>query len=352
MRRGTIFIFVFILVAGGIIALTQLFRSQPALEIIVAVDPLAERWVREAAIAFNAQGETVGVSRRVRVTVQVMGDMGVFGGQSGWRAENHPDGWIPAWGGLFLSPSVGAGLTARQISPSLARTTLVWMSPASADDRVAEPTWDAVQVAARADENLAFPSAATSVQGFATLISGVAEFKLASPLTDVMLTGTDSRAYLTPMINAVPSYATVGADSALTMSGPTGATYAAGMATESQWLSQLNTLSAKTPRFGYPAAPVIFDFPAYLLDSVNQTEDDRAGVQAFAAYLALPAQQTSAMNFGLRPAQSEPAVEQALFARGAQYGIVPVLSSARAVTLPQNTTSVKSFITWASGLQR
>ena len=352
MRRGTVFILVFILVAGGIIALTQLFRAQPALEIIVAVDPLAERWVREAAIAFNAQGETVGVSRRVRVTVQTLGDMNVFAGQSNWRAENHPDGWIPAWSALLTSPSVGAGITARQLAPSLARTTLVWMSPTSAADRVPEVTWAGVQAAARANEDLAFPSAATSVQGFAILISGITEFKSASALTDVMLTGTDGRAYLTPIINAVPNYATVGPDPALIMSGTLGSTYAAGMATESQWLSQLTTLSAKNPRFGYPAAPVIFDFPAYLLDSVTQTEDERAAVQAFATFLSANAQQASAMDFGLRPASSEPSTDQPLFGRGAQYGIIPSLSSLRAVSLPQNNTSVRSFITWASGLQR
>jgi len=352
MRRGTIFIFVFILAAGGIIALTQLFRAQPALEIIVTVDPLAERWVRDAAATFNAKGETVGVSRRVRVTVQTMGDMTVFAGQSNWRAEDHPDGWIPAWSALFPSPSVGAGITSRRIVPSLARTTLVWMSPSSAESRISEVSWSGMQAAVRKGEKLAFPLASTSVQGFATLISGMAEFQANSTLTDATLSGTDGRNYLTPIINAVQNYATVGPDPALIMSGTLGSTYAAGMATESQWLLQLTTLASKNPRFGYPDAPVIFDFPIYLLDSVNQTDDERAAVEAFANFLAENAQQASAMTYGLRPANTEPATDQALFERGAQYGIIPVLSAVNAVNLPPNSTSIRSFITWASGLQR
>lgn len=351
MRRGTIFILVFILAAAGIIALTQLFRAQPALEIIVAVDPLVERWARDAATAFNAQGETVGVSRRVRVTVQTISDMTVFAAQNGWRQELHPDGWIPAWGVLFPSPVVGAGITARQLAPSVARTTLVWMSPDSAEGQVAEVSWLGVLEAVESGENIAFPSAATSVQGLATLISGLSDFNDVSVLTDAMLTANDGRNYLTPIINAVPNYATVGPDPALTLAGPLGATYIAGMATESQWLNQLTTLVAKNPRFAYPESPVIFDFPVYLLDSIAQTDDERAGVQAFAAFLASNEQQANAMDFGLRPASSEPTADQPLFARGSQYGILPQLLPTRAVELPQ-VNSVRSFVTWASNLQR
>lgn len=351
MRRGTIFILVFIVLAGGIIALTQLFRSQPALEVVIAVDPLAERWVREAATAFNAQNQTVGVSRRVRVTVQITGDMTVFNSQSDWRAENHPDGWIPAWGALFPSPVVGAGITPRQLAPSLARTTLVWMSPASATDRLPEVSWDGIQNAAREGEDVAFPLADGSVQGFAVLISGASDFADNNALTDSDL-GNEVRTYLEPVVRAVPNFNTIGPDVASFLSGPQGSSFVAGMATESQWLTQLTTLAGKNPRFSYPEFPVIFDFPLYLLDSIQQTDDEREAIQAFATFLSGNAQQASAMTFGLRPASTEPTADQPLFARGAAYGILPQLLSTRSVTLPQNIATLRSFITWFNQTKR
>ncbi len=351
MRRGTVFIVIFALLAGAIVALTQVFRAQPALEVTVAVDPLAERWIRDAAASFNARGETVGVGRRVRVVVVAIGDMTVFNGQAGWRAEQHPDGWIPAWSALFSGGSVGAGVTARPLSGSLARTTLVWMSP-QASTAVDAVTWDGVRAAVtQGNHRIALP-AVTSVQGFAGLMSGVAHYHGRNEL-DAADFGDDVRAYLEPLVRAVPAYATVGPDPALAMSGPTGSTYVAGLATESQWLEQMAVLAAKQPRLGYPDSLVILDFPFYLLDSPNQTDDERAGVQAFAAYLNTPDQQANAMTFGLRPATSEPPAEHPVFARGAAYGAAPALSALRAVDLPAGgQSSIQSFIRWAGGLQR
>lgn len=349
MRRGTIFILVFIILAGGIIAITQLFRAQPALEIIIAVDPLAERWVREAATTFNTQNQTVGVSRRVRVTVQVISDMKVFSGQSGWGADTHPDGWIPAWSALFTSPSIGAGITANRVTDSLARTTLVWMSPASSP--LSSVSWGEVANAVGQNERIAFPLADGSVQGLAALISGAADFRAQNALTEDDL-GNETRDYLRPIIQAVPNFNTIGPDVAVFLSGPQGSSFVAGMAAESQWLMQLQVLAAKNPRFGYPDYPILFDFPMYLLDSVTQTDDERAAVQAFSAYLASNAQQSAAMSFGLRPASVDPTADQPLFASGAQYGIVSSLSTTNAVQLPQNPSGLRSFLTWFNQTKR
>jgi hypothetical protein len=145
---------------------------------------------------------------------------------------------------------------------------------------------------------------------------------------------------------------TVGADPALTMSGTTGSTYAAGMAAENQWLSQLGVLAGSTPRFGYPEWLVVFDFPLYGLESTAQTAEEREAVRLFAEYLQTPDQQNNAMGFGLRPAKSEPPADHPLFSQGAQYGIASALSPMRAVTLPPNRSALNSFAAWASNAQR
>lgn len=346
MRRGTVFIIVFIAIAGGILALTQVFRSQPPLEVVVAVDPLAERWVRAAAAEFNARGELVSIGRRVRIELQVVSDMVVWGQntQTGWTAESHPDGWIPAWSALFPSSSVGAGVTAQPLSPSLARTTLVWGSMGSAG--LEDLSWDGVQAAADDGERIVFPLADGSVQGLGTLLSGAAHTNGVSSLSADMLNSTETRAWLLPVVQAVPNFNTVGPDVAVFMSGPQGSGYVAGIAAESQWLMQLGVLANRSPRFAYPDAPVMFDFPFYLLDSINQTEDERVGIRAFAEFLAQPAQQISAMDSGLRPASSEPPTDHPLFARGAPFGILPALSDINAVALPDQTSTLRSFLAW------
>ena len=48
MRRGTIFLILFIVIVAGIIGLSTFLQNQPPVEITVAVNPLAEEWVREA----------------------------------------------------------------------------------------------------------------------------------------------------------------------------------------------------------------------------------------------------------------------------------------------------------------
>ncbi|MCU0474742.1 MAG: substrate-binding domain-containing protein [Anaerolineae bacterium] len=352
MRRGTIFIVLFVGVAAAIVALTQVFRAQPALEVVVVTDPLAERWVRDAAARFNEQGVSVGVGQRVRVTVQTLGDMTAFAGQQGWTQANHPDGWVAAWSGVVSSSSsVGAGVTKRTLSESLARSTMVWMSRQSAASRVPEVTWAGVRAAAEAGHDLALPAADTTVQGFAALVSGVAQFAERGVLEADAL-GDPARAFLLPVVDAVPNYTTVGADPALTMSGTTGSTYAAGMAAENQWLSQLGVLAGSTPRFGYPEWLVVFDFPMYGLESTTQTAEEREAVRLFAEYLQTPDQQNNAMGFGLRPAKSEPPADHPLFSQGAQYGIAAALSPMRAVTLPPNRSALNSFAAWASNAQR
>ncbi|MBK8134771.1 MAG: substrate-binding domain-containing protein [Chloroflexi bacterium] len=337
MRRGSLFIILFVLIAAMIIGATTLLRSQPALEITVAADPLAEAWLREAALAFNQSGATVGVGRRVRVNISVRSDTAVL--QQTWTPNSHPVGWVPAWSSV-ANISRGSSVSAQVAALSLARTPLVLMS---FDSRVAEIpvlSWAGLQTAASTSViNLAFSLPTNSVQGLGAVISAIADFHQTSILSDAQLSNTAMRAWLAPLVESVPNFNTVGSNVAQYVAGPQGGTVDAAIASESQWLLSLSTLSLKgVPRFAYPAFPVVFDFPFLILRSTTTTDDEVSAAQAFAAYLSADAQQTRLEQFGLRPALSEPLATSTVFGPALQYGIAAALPAVQPVQLPSSSS--------------
>lgn len=350
MRRGTFVIILFVLVAGAIIAATTLLRSQPALEVTIATDPLAEAWVRAAALSYNESGATVGVGRRVRVLVTTRSDTQVL--QTPWVPNDQPVGWIPAWSSL-AAVSRGSTVTTQTVALSLARTPLVWMSYASREADIPDVSWQGIQeVADNKNIDLAFSLPPQSVQGLASLISAVADFHQTGILSDSMLSDSAMRTWLMPLIASVPNFNTLGPNVALYVAGPQGGTVDAAIAPESQWLSALNTLTAKgQPRFAYPAYPVVFDFPFITLRDIATTDDEISAAQSFAAYLSSPAQQQNLDRFGLRPAQSDPQSTSTVFIPAQQYGIAASLPSAQPVQLP-SSSSVLSLLTWFNSANR
>lgn len=356
MRRGTFVIILFVLVAGAIIAATTLLRSQPALEITIATDPLAREWVQAAALSYNESGATVGVGRRVRVLVTTRSDTQVL--QSPWSPNtpqspnNHPVGWIPAWSSL-AAVSRGSTVTTQTVALSLARTPLVWMSYASRDADIPDVSWQGIQEVADSENiDLAFSLPPQSVQGLASLISAVADFHQTGILSDSMLSDSAMRSWLMPLIESVPNFNTLGPNVALYVAGPQGGTVDAAIAPESQWLSALNTLTSKgQPRFAYPTFPVVFDFPFVTLRDIATTDDEISAAQSFAAYLSSAAQQQNLERFGLRPAQSDPLATSTIFGPAQQYGIAASLPSAQPVQLP-SSSSVLSLLTWFNSASR
>ena len=350
MRRGTFVIILFVLVAGAIIAATTLLRSQPALEITIAVDPLAEAWVRDAALSYNESGATVGVGRRVRVLITTRSDTQVL--QTPWVPNDQAVGWIPAWSSL-AAISRGSTVTTQTVALSLARTPLVWMSYANREGEIPDVSWSGIQDVADNDNiNLAFSLPPQSVQGLASLISAVADFHQTGILSDSMLSDSAMRAWLMPLIGSVPNFNTFGPNVALYVAGPQGGTVDAAIAPESQWLAALNTLTAKgQPRFAYPAFPVVFDFPFITLRDIATTDDEISAAQSFAAYLSSSAQQQNLERFGLRPAQIDPQATSAVFGTAQQYGIAATLPSAQPVQLP-SSSSVLSLLTWFNSANR
>ena len=108
MRRGTIFIGLFILIAVGIIVCNGYICRQPPLDLTVAVDPLAYAWAQDALNAYNATSPTLS-GRRVQFKLVLTDDVAVWNGQQNWKPENHPDGWIAA-SSLSVKYAAGNGL--------------------------------------------------------------------------------------------------------------------------------------------------------------------------------------------------------------------------------------------------
>jgi hypothetical protein len=295
MRRGTVFLLLFILFVAGVIGISQFLRTQPPLSITVAVDPLAVDWVREAANRFNASNPLVNGTQRVQVEVSVVGDMDVWEGESNWTTQNHPNGWIPS-SSVSLSYAQNANVPMQLVADSTARTLLVWGGYASRVNIITENgtspfDWDTVQRAAEAESweklggdrnwgfvKLAFPIPDSTMTGLAALFSGAANFNNTADLSGGATRGTEFYDWLTPIIASVPNFQTLGADVAKTVArGPS--TVEIALLPESQWLLNLSAMTSNEPIIlSYPAYDFVFDFPVARWDDLQTTDTERAAV--------------------------------------------------------------------------
>ncbi|MCB9450071.1 MAG: substrate-binding domain-containing protein [Anaerolineaceae bacterium] len=337
MRRGTIFVVLFVVIALGVIAASQFLRSQPPLEVTIAVSPLAEGWLRDAVNAFNATNPLVNTTR-IQIKLTLIEDMKVWSEDRPWTTADHPAAWIPA-----SSASVGYagdnGLPFQLVTPSLARTPLVWGGftsrlavldvPASGLD------WAQVVAAADAESwanlggssdwqfvKLAFARPSGQISGLAVLFSGAATYHQSASLDNAMLRDTAFREWLAPVIASVPNFNTLGADPAAAMGrGPSTAEIA--FLPEVQWLNNLNGLLTNTDSFAfsYPAYQFMLDFPLARWDDNGTTAEQRAAVDALRNWLTTESQQQRTVAFGLRPAASEPDGGATLFSAAIPYGI-------------------------------
>lgn len=338
MRRGTIIFILFALVAAAIVGASQFLRSQPPMEFTVAVNPLAAEWVRAAVNAYNDTQPVVNTTQRIQFAVQVVDDLSVWQGNTNWTPENHPAAWIPA-----SSVSIGYSERYTPVVASVARTPLVWGGYASRVEVVtrggAEPfDWDAVQRVAAGESwsraggesnwgfvKLAFPRPDQSMSGLAVLFSGAASFHDSSDLAGGATRAPDFREWLTPVVESVPNFQTLGADPAAAMARGA-STVDIALLPESFWLLNLNGLLNNEPIvFSYPAYQYMLDFPLAGWRNPLPTDPnapiEQAAVQALATWLTGAARQSQLVTHGLRPATSEPTETASLFSAGDSYGI-------------------------------
>lgn len=365
MRRGTIIVLLFIIVAAAIVGASQFLRSQPPLEITIAVSPLAEDWVRSAVESLNATEPVVGATRRVRFRVEPIDDMTVWmDDRRVWTADSHPAGWIPA-ASISVDYAVQARLPLERVASSLARTPLVWGGFASRVNALTNDTgaldWDQVANAARLGRwsqipggqagwgnlTLAFNHPARSIAGLGVLFSGAADFAAAAEVTGVVTGASDFRDWIRPVMESVPNFITLGDSPAQAMASRGPSIGEIALLPEQEWLSHVRgQLQASDPlRLAYPEYPFVFDFPLVRWADVETPSEERAAIDVLSGWLLGEARQAALAGFGLRPAQGDVAETADLFVRAGAYGALLAPDLTGAVQAPPRTDTQR-LLTW------
>lgn len=360
MRRGTIVFILFILIVAGIIGLSQFFRSQPPLEFTIAVDPLAEEWLRAQVERFNASNPIINNAQRVSFTVQTVSDVAIWSGGVTWTFEQHPTAWLPAYSGsVAYLPS---NMPYRVVQPSTARTLLVWGGFASRVDLLSADggvlDWEAVARATQAGTwsalggepdwqfvKLAFNRPSNSISGVAALISAVSHHAGKTTLTRDDL--TDFSTWFDPIYNSVPNFQTLGANPAQAMATRGTSITDIALLPESQWLLALKDLiTVENVRFSYPQTQVIFDFPLTLWDDNLTSAEARAAVEALGNFLVSDSAQSALTAYALRPSKNDPTTADPLFAEGLPYGILLAPDLSGAVNPPDRNVVAQLIATF------
>lgn len=340
MRRGTIFPLLFVLISAAIVAASQFVQNQPSLILTLAVDPLAEAWVRQMAQDFNATQPTTANLRRVEIAVQVVNDHEVWRDRGLWNTTNHPTAWLPSTSvAVSYAQQANAAAQFETIAASVARTPLIFGSYTSRarvlNDIPARLSWDDIQRGAEVANwealgglpewedfiNLAFPPPDSSITGLAVVFASAADYRDSAALNSGSF-AQGFQDWFTPIINAVPNFNTIGADVAVFMArGPE--TASAGIAPEVRWLNGLEAIQREENiTFSYPEYIFMFDFPLVIWSDTETTTDERDAIRAFGDYLLSDAAQTDAMRRGLRPANGAPTNAQTIFAQAQRNGIL------------------------------
>ena len=232
-----------------VIGISQFLQNQPPVEFTVAVNPLAEDWLREAVNAFNDTTPVVNATQRVQFQVEVVDDLSIWQDSQSVTADDHPAAWIAT-----TSSSVEYANRYEMVSPSLARTPLVWGGYSSrvnvaTNDGATAFDWDAVQRVAEAESwasvggesswrfvNLAFMQPDMTMSGLGALFSAAGEFTDSGDLSGGATRDSAYRDWLGPVIASVPNFQTLGTDPAAAMArGPS--TAAMALLPESLWLA-------------------------------------------------------------------------------------------------------------------
>lgn len=312
--RGTIIFILFVVVVVAVVGISQFLRSQPPLEVTVAVNPIALDWAQELATAFNATEPVVNGSRRVQVRVTPVDDLQVWGADGGsWNLTDHPDGWIPGTS-ASLDYANAVRLPFTEIQPSLAHTLLAWGGFTDAVEDITangEPLdWTSIQAYMENERlSLALPHPGRSLAGLAVAIAGAGDYHDSTTLAGQQVTDPGFRAWLVEMLGHVPNFNTLGALPAETLAARGQSAGAVALLPESQWLTNLRgqlVNSSNPVTLSYPEYNIDFDFPLAVWDDTAATDDadagnKRAALEAFGNFASGAAQQLTAANYGLRP---------------------------------------------------
>lgn len=336
MKRGTIIVILFLIIAAAIVGASQFLQNQPPITVTIAVDDLGSDWLRAAVEDFNASDTRINGTRRVEVVLSTVNDLDVWGpsGTVNWNAQDHPDGWIPS-SSVALEYS---SLPFETLQPSLARTPMLIGGYTSrvnvlTNDGFDLFGWGQIFNAAEVQSwealggqsnwgfvNLAFSLPDRKMCGLATLYTAAAYASDDPNLTGDAIRG-DFRDQFESVIDSVPNFNSIGNDVASFVArGP--ATADIGIGPESLWLKNLSGLSSnEAVTFAYPRYNFVFDFPLAVWRDNLTAEDNISAVEAFGAWLASSAQQARVTEFGLRPVKGTPTATDTLFADALPFGV-------------------------------
>lgn len=354
MSRATVVLILFAVIIVAIIGVSQFLQNQPPIEITIAVNPMAEGWVNEAATAFNNRDVVVNNTTRVRIRVVTVSDMRVWQNNSGWSTTDHPDAWLPA--STASINYINGNLSFEIVTPSAARTPLLW---GGFDSRVDVLTnnglqaldWDTLATAVANNEGnwaslggesswgflkLAYPRPSSDISGLAVLFSGAGAYTGSAALDRSALIEDDFNEWMQAIVDSVPNFQTLGSDPASVMAARGTSVAEIAILPETLWLNSLADLDNIT--FHYPQSQFILDFPLAIWNDTDTSDDMRLGVQAFADQL-MSSGQTTVAKYGLRPATTEPKPTDTLFSIGEPMGIMITPDYGQIVEIPDRNTA-------------
>ena len=355
ISRGTIVLAIFAIIVAAIIGLSQFVQNQPPTEISVAVNPMAEDWMRALVADFNASDTLVNGTTRVTVNLTTTSDIAVWNDSVRWSSTNHPDAWLPASSASIRY--INSNIPFQTIANSTAQTPLVWggfqsrVNILSADGIL---DWDTIAQAVQTNDGnwaalggesswgflkLAYARPANTIAGLAVLFSGAGEFAGSSTLDRNQILDTDFNAWMKAIVESVPNFQTLGSNPAAAMASRGTSVAEIALLPEALWLNSLDDLNKSDPiTFSYPATQFILDFPLAMWDDNNTSDETKLAVQAFANYVT-GAGQSSAADFGLRPANGTVTSTDSLFADGVSFGILLAPDYGQIVTAPDKNTT-------------
>ena len=329
--RTTLVFLLFVIIVAAIFGVQQVVQRQPPIEINIAVDPLAEDWVRAAATDYNNSTPLVSGTTRVQVAITVTDDLDVWRGNPNWTSNNHPHGWIPSSSlSLDYAPT---NLPFVSVVDSLARTPLVW---GGFNNRVQVITvndtrafdWTAVQeiaVAQRWDNggnvNMAMNWPSSSMAGVGALLSAAGSFHSTETVNRDLLNDAAFASWFQPLDDSVRNSQRIGGSPAEAMAARGTGVADFALLPESQWLNSAEGLADKGFTFRYPAYQFVLDFPMAQWDDAATTATERAAVKSFADFLRGSQGQALAIAKGLRPVSGELDSSATLFTNAEAQGI-------------------------------
>ncbi len=374
MSRSRVVFLLIILAAILLVAVGQIVQRLPvaptptplpALQIEVAVNPLAYDWVSEQAAKFNLQQpQAEGQPLQIQVTQRDGIEVWQTGGL--WSTANHPVAWIPE-ATFSLNYAADTGAHYEALTSSVASTSLIWGVFADRAGHIIPPVdWPNLQDATNkgswsalgGDSGWGFVKPAFALperntSGFGVLLSAAADFAKNASLTPQNISDRNFQEWLRPVIEAVPSFTSLGQHpiTILASRGVSAADFA--MLPESEWLQSFNQINARQQvKFFYPAYKVVFDMPFAIWSGSDTTSAQRSGAKQFADFLTQATAQKRAAAFGLRPIQIKLSdADLSLFSAAADAGIVIDNPPGIVVNAPTSRNSILGLLSWFKSIR-